>query len=71
VVVESPRGGNGFGYDPHLMLPGEDRTSAELSPAEKNARSHRGAATRAIAARLGASGVDTGASGTNSDTGVA
>jgi XTP/dITP diphosphohydrolase len=71
VVVESPRGGNGFGYDPHLMLPGEDRTSAELSPAEKNARSHRGEATRAIAARLGASGVDTGASGTNSDTGVA
>lgn len=49
VVIESPRGAHGFGYDPHLLLPDEGRTSAELSPAEKNARSHRGAATRAIA----------------------
>lgn len=52
VVTESPRGRNGFGYDPHLLLPEEGRTSAELSPAEKNARSHRGAATRAIAELL-------------------
>ena len=52
VVVETPRGTNGFGYDPHLFLPDEGRTSAELSPEEKNARSHRGAATRAIAAIL-------------------
>ena len=52
LVVEAPRGANGFGYDPHLLLPGEGRTSAELSPEEKNARSHRGAATRAIAAIL-------------------
>lgn len=49
VVVETPRGTNGFGYDPHLFLPDEGRTSAELSPEEKNARSHRGGATRAIA----------------------
>ena len=48
-IVSEPRGSNGFGYDPHLLLPGEGRTSAELSPAEKNARSHRGAATRAMA----------------------
>lgn len=52
VVTDSPRGANGFGYDPLLLLPGEDRTSAELEPAEKNARSHRGAATRAMARRL-------------------
>ena len=52
LVVEAPRGTNGFGYDPHLFLPDEGRTSAELSPEEKNARSHRGAATRAIAAIL-------------------
>jgi XTP/dITP diphosphohydrolase len=52
VIVETPRGANGFGYDPHLLLPGEGRTSAELSSAEKNARSHRGAAARAIASRL-------------------
>ena len=49
LVVETPRGTNGFGYDQHLFLPDEGRTSAELSPEEKNARSHRGGATRAIA----------------------
>jgi XTP/dITP diphosphohydrolase len=37
-----PRGANGFGYDPIFLLPApETRTSAELSPDEKNARSHR------------------------------
>ena len=49
VIVLEPRGTNGFGYDPHLHLPAEGRTSAELEPEEKNARSHRGAATRAMA----------------------
>lgn len=48
VITLEPRGRNGFGYDPHLHLPDEGRTSAELSPEEKNARSHRGAATRAM-----------------------
>ena len=57
VIVLEPRGGNGFGYDPHLLLPEEGRTSAELSPEEKNARSHRGAATRAIADAMSALGV--------------
>lgn len=51
-IVLEPRGDNGFGYDPHLLLPDEGRTSAELSPEEKNARSHRGAATRAMAEAL-------------------
>ena len=32
LVIEVPRGSNGFGYDPHLLLPDEGRTSAELSP---------------------------------------
>lgn len=48
-----PRGENGFGYDP-LFLP-EDTpgcTMAELSMAEKNAISHRGAALRALKAAL-------------------
>ena len=49
IVTLEPRGVNGFGYDPYLLLPGDERTSAELSPAEKNARSHRGVATRAMA----------------------
>ena len=58
VIVEEPRGGNGFGYDPHLYLPGESRTSAELSPEEKNSRSHRGAATREMARLLTELNVD-------------
>lgn len=48
-----PRGENGFGYDPLFLLPEPDnRSSSELSPDEKNARSHRGAAARAMATRL-------------------
>jgi XTP/dITP diphosphohydrolase len=52
VILEAPRGTNGFGYDPLLFLPGEGRSSAELSSDEKNARSHRGHAVRLIATRL-------------------
>jgi XTP/dITP diphosphohydrolase len=52
VIAEAPHGEGGFGYDPLLLLPDLGRTSAELSPDEKNARSHRGAATRALAAFL-------------------
>jgi XTP/dITP diphosphohydrolase len=49
VIAESPEGENGFGYDPLLYIPELGRTSAQLSPAEKNARSHRGAAARKLA----------------------
>jgi XTP/dITP diphosphohydrolase len=52
VIVDEARGENGFGYDPHLFLPDVGKTSAELPPAAKNARSHRGAATRALHAWL-------------------
>lgn len=52
VVLEAPRGHGGFGYDPLLRLPERDLTSAELSPEEKNARSHRGVAARAMVERL-------------------
>ncbi|MBX3353616.1 MAG: RdgB/HAM1 family non-canonical purine NTP pyrophosphatase [Phycisphaeraceae bacterium] len=51
VIGDSPRGSNGFGYDPLLVLE-DGRTSAELSPDEKNARSHRGEAMRALAGWL-------------------
>lgn len=53
IVAEEPRGENGFGYDPLLYLPDVGRTSAELSSDEKNARSHRGKAARALAVLLG------------------
>ena len=48
-----PRGEHGFGYDP-LFLPDATpgRTMAELTLAEKNAISHRGAALRELRAKL-------------------
>jgi XTP/dITP diphosphohydrolase len=51
-ITFEPRGTNGFGYDPLLLVPELGRTSAELSPDEKNARSHRGAALRALIDKL-------------------
>lgn len=44
----TPTGTNGFGYDPVLQPDGSTRTCAELTPAEKNAISHRGQAFRAL-----------------------
>jgi len=53
-IGEVPRGEGGFGYDPIFLVgPGYERTGAELSAEEKNRLSHRGAAARALAARLG------------------
>lgn len=51
-ITDRPRGENGFGYDPLLYLPELGCTSAELTPDEKNARSHRGKAARALAHHL-------------------
>jgi XTP/dITP diphosphohydrolase len=60
-LAPEPRGTRGFGYDPAFIpedtSPGDDRTMAELTPAEKNAISHRGRAARALATHLGI-GVD-------------
>ncbi len=47
-LVLEPRGGNGFGYDPIFVANHHCRTNAELSPAEKDAISHRGNAVRAL-----------------------
>lgn len=47
-------GENGFGYDPIFYLPEYGKTSAEISPEEKNAISHRGKALRAMAEYLAA-----------------
>ena len=51
-LIRSPRGSGGFGYDPIFVPEGETRTSAELSPDEKDAISHRGKALRALATEL-------------------
>ena len=51
-IAQTPRGENGFGYDPLLLVQELGLTSAQLSAQQKNARSHRGQAARALAAWL-------------------
>ena len=51
-LLTAPRGTGGFGYDPVLQPVGETRSCAELTPAEKNAISHRGQAFRALSAHI-------------------
>jgi len=46
VILEQPRGFNGFGYDPLFYFPEIGKTFAELSAEEKAQYSHRGAAFR-------------------------
>jgi XTP/dITP diphosphohydrolase len=52
-IAPQRRGRGGFGYDPVFVPDGaEGRTFAEMSSAEKNARSHRARAFRALAVGL-------------------
>jgi XTP/dITP diphosphohydrolase len=46
IILDAPRGSNGFGYDPLFYFPQIHKTFAELSPEEKSQYSHRGAAFR-------------------------
>ncbi|GDY11625.1 non-canonical purine NTP pyrophosphatase [Planctomycetota bacterium] len=50
--IATPRGAGGFGYDPYVLVPELGRTVAELSAADKHARSHRGQALRQFVAWL-------------------
>ncbi len=52
VILAEPRGNGGFGYDPILQPDGLDQSAAELTPEEKNARSHRGEAMKAMLPHL-------------------
>jgi len=47
-ILATPRGENGFGYDPVFQPEGDSRTLAELNADEKNKISHRGRALRAF-----------------------
>ena len=53
-ILTAERGSAGFGYDPLFYIRELDQTSAELSAAEKNRRSHRGQALARLLERLSA-----------------
>ena len=48
VVIDAPRGTNGFGYDPIFVPVGGELTLAEIASDEKDAMSHRGRALRSL-----------------------
>lgn len=48
LMLDAPRGANGFGYDPLFLLHKFGRTMAELTAEEKNRVSHRAAALTAL-----------------------
>lgn len=53
LLLDAPRGKNGFGYDPYFLYEPAGRSFAELSADEKNAVSHRRRALEALKAALG------------------
>ena len=53
-VAATPAGDGGFGYDPLFFDPTAGKTAAQLTAAEKNARSHRGKALAALLEKWGA-----------------
>jgi XTP/dITP diphosphohydrolase len=52
-IAAEPRGTGGFGYDPVFVPDGETLTVGELGDDWKREHSHRAAAARALAARVG------------------
>lgn len=57
IIIDEPRGRGGFGYDPVFLDPELNKTLAQMSPGEKNARSHRRKALDALKTRLQESGL--------------
>ncbi len=52
LIVDTPRGANGFGYDPHFYVPELGMTAAQMPAELKNSLSHRGRALAAIRPQL-------------------
>jgi XTP/dITP diphosphohydrolase len=52
LIVDTPAGNNGFGYDPVFYIPELGKTAAQLSIAEKNRVSHRALAVAAVRGEL-------------------
>lgn len=51
-IIDTPRGENGFGYDPYFLVPEFGKTGAELDEDTKNGISHRGHALRDLVDKL-------------------
>jgi XTP/dITP diphosphohydrolase len=51
-IIDTPRGENGFGYDPYFWLSEFGCTGAELAAEKKNAISHRGKALHELIGKL-------------------
>jgi XTP/dITP diphosphohydrolase len=51
-IIDTPRGTEGFGYDPYFLVPELGKTGAELDMDTKNGLSHRGQALRGLAEKL-------------------
>jgi XTP/dITP diphosphohydrolase len=52
LIVDDPRGEEGFGYDPHFLIPDLGLTKAQLPLDRKNQLSHRGIAVRRITPKI-------------------
>jgi XTP/dITP diphosphohydrolase len=52
LILDTPQGADGFGYDPYFWLPDQGLTAAQLELADKNQLSHRGIALRALRGQL-------------------
>ena len=51
-IIDTPKGMNGFGYDPIFLPINDTRTVAELTDDEKNAISHRGNALAELLTKI-------------------
>ncbi len=51
-ILEERLGDGGFGYDPIFLDPASGLSSAQLTPRQKNARSHRGQALRGLVEQI-------------------
>jgi XTP/dITP diphosphohydrolase len=56
-ILRAGRGSNGFGYDPLFLIPSLGRTTAELTPEQKNQISHRGKALRTMGVLMSRDGL--------------
>ena len=51
-ILQTRQGDGGFGYDPVFLDPESGASSAQLTPEQKNSRSHRGKALRGLVALI-------------------